>query len=119
MRCIVNSEVTAPLLSRIRAGETSARPTAARNGCPTARIEFQLMLEQQLSELQSGSLARIASAASAEELEQVRIDFLGRKGSLAQISKEMGRIPAGERAAAGKLLNATKQAIEAALEVRQ
>src|SRR6476646_4119098 len=77
------------------------------------------MLESQLSELQSGSLARIASAATAEELEQVRIDVLGRKGSLAQISKEMGKIPPVERARAGKLLNAAKQAVDAALEARQ
>ena len=77
------------------------------------------MLDSQLSELQSGSLARIASSATAEELEQVRIDVLGRKGSLAQISKEMGKIPPEERARAGKLLNAAKQAVEAALEAKQ
>src|ERR1044072_8784054 len=77
------------------------------------------MLESQLSELQSGSLARIASSATAEELEQVRIDVLGRKGSLAQISKEMGKIPAEEKPRAGKLLNNAKQAIEAAFVVRE
>src|SRR5260370_42486771 len=77
------------------------------------------MLEQQLSELQSGSLARIASATTAEELEQVRIEVLGRKGSLALISKEMGKIAPDGRASAGKLLNAAKQAVEAALESRQ
>src|SRR5215469_1815801 len=77
------------------------------------------MLEQQLSELQSGSLTRIASADTAEELEQVRIDVLGRKGSLAQISREMGKVPPAERAAVGKLLNAAKQAVDAALEARQ
>src|SRR6478672_10705611 len=77
------------------------------------------MLESQLSELQSGSLARIASAASAEELEQVRIDVLGRKGTLAQISKEMGKLPPAEKPAAGKLLNAAKQAVESALDARK
>ena len=45
----------------------------------------------------------------AEELEQVRIDVLGRKGSLAQISKEMGKIPPDERAR-GQAANAAKQA---------
>ena len=74
------------------------------------------MLESQLSDLQSGSLARIASAATAEELEQVRIDVLCRKGSLAQISKEMGKIPPEEKPRAGKLLNNAKQAIEAAFQ---
>jgi phenylalanyl-tRNA synthetase alpha chain len=77
------------------------------------------MLEQQLAELQSSSLARIGSAATAEELEQIRIDVLGRKGSLAQASKEMGKLPAGERAGVGKLLNAAKQAVETAIESRQ
>jgi phenylalanyl-tRNA synthetase alpha chain len=76
-------------------------------------------LETQLSDLETASLARIASAATAEELEQVRVEVLGRKGTLAQISKEMGRIPAEERARIGKLLNAVKQSVESALEKRK
>ena len=52
----------------------------ASRAVPLVRIKVHHMLEQQQSELQSGSLARIASAHTAEELEQVRIDVLGRKG---------------------------------------
>ena len=52
------------------------------------------MLEQHLSELHSGALARIAAAASPEQLEAVRVEVLGRKGTLAQISKEMGKLAA-------------------------
>jgi phenylalanyl-tRNA synthetase alpha chain len=101
--------------SRFRPGAAALRvPLCAH----LLKSEFQPMLESQLSELQSGSLARIASAANAEELEQVRIDVLGRKGSFAQISKEMGKIPPEEKPRAGKLLNAAKQAVEAALEAR-
>jgi phenylalanyl-tRNA synthetase alpha chain len=77
------------------------------------------MLEQVLSELESGALARIAAAVSPEELEPVRVEVLGRKGTLAQISKDLGKIPPEERARAGKLLNAAKQALESALESRQ
>ena len=77
------------------------------------------MLEQQLSELQSGAVARIAAAQSPEQLEPVRIEVLGRKGALAQISKEMGRVPPGERARLGKLLNAAKEALEAALDAKK
>jgi phenylalanyl-tRNA synthetase alpha chain len=76
-------------------------------------------LETQLSDLETAALARIASAATAEELEQVRVEVLGRKGTLAQISKEMSRIPAEERARIGKLLNAVKQSVESALEKRK
>src|SRR6185369_585913 len=53
-----------------------------------------------------------------EDLELVRVDVLGRKGTLAQISKEMGKVAPAGRAAAGKLLNSVKQEIESALEAK-
>ena len=77
------------------------------------------MLEKRLSDLESGALARILAARSPQELEPVRIEVLGRKGSLAQISKEMGSIAPEQRARAGKLLNAAKRKLEEALESRQ
>jgi phenylalanyl-tRNA synthetase alpha chain len=77
------------------------------------------MIEAQLSELKTRALARIQSAKTPEELEAVRVDALGRKGSLTQFGKEMGRMSPEERARAGRLFNAAKQALEAALETRQ
>src|SRR5437762_10412127 len=74
------------------------------------------MLEERLSELRASALARIAAAGSPEELELVRVDVLGRKGTLAQISKEMGKVPPEQKGAVGKLLNSVKQEAEAALE---
>ena len=50
------------------------------------------MLEARLTELGANALAGIAAALSTEDLELVRVDVLGRKGSLAQISKEMGKV---------------------------
>ena len=76
------------------------------------------MLEKRISELQAGALERIASASSAAELEPVRVEVLGRKGALAQISKDMGKLTPDERSRVGKLLNAAKQALEEALESR-
>ncbi len=48
----------------------------------------------------------------------MRVDVLGRKGTLAQISKEMGKVAPEQRAAAGKRLNAVKQEIDAAFETK-
>jgi phenylalanyl-tRNA synthetase alpha chain len=76
------------------------------------------MLDATLSELGARALEGVAAAASEEDLERVRVDVLGRKGALAQISKEMGKVAPGERAAVGKLLNSVKQEIEAALEAK-
>ena len=77
------------------------------------------VLENQISELESAALARIQSASSPDALEAVRIEVLGRKGALAQFSKEFGKLAPEERVAAGKALNAAKQSLESALEARQ
>src|SRR5438445_13689464 len=77
------------------------------------------MLEARLSELRASALAGIAAASSPEDLERVRVDVLGRKGTLAQISKEMGKVAPEQRGAVGKLLNAVKQELEAALEAKE
>lgn len=77
------------------------------------------MLEATLSELEASTLARIHAASAAEQLEPVRIEVLGRKGTLAAISKDMGKLAPEDRARVGKLLNAAKQSLEAALEARK
>jgi phenylalanyl-tRNA synthetase alpha chain len=77
------------------------------------------MLEANLTELESGALSRIQSAATPEELEAVRVEVLGRKGALAEVSKGMGKLTPDERVKTGKLLNAAKQSLESALEKRK
>jgi phenylalanyl-tRNA synthetase alpha chain len=77
------------------------------------------MLERTLTELDARTRERIQSAATAETLEQVRIDVLGRKGALAEISKGMGQLTQEDRARVGRLLNAVKQGLEEALEIRK
>jgi phenylalanyl-tRNA synthetase alpha chain len=77
------------------------------------------MLEAQLEELRRATLARFASAFSQEDLEDARVDALGRKGTLAQISKEFGKLPAEQRASLGKLLNSVKQDLESEYEAKK
>ena len=77
------------------------------------------MLEETLTELQQSAVTRLNSATTPEELEQIRVEALGRKGTLSNISKEMGRIPAEDRARIGKLLNQARESLEAALERRK
>jgi phenylalanyl-tRNA synthetase alpha chain len=77
------------------------------------------MMETQIGELEAKALERISAAQSPQELEPVRVEVLGRKGILSHISKEMGKLAPEERARAGKLLNAAKQAVEGAFERRK
>jgi phenylalanyl-tRNA synthetase alpha chain len=77
------------------------------------------MLDQTIQELESRSLARIGSARTLDELEAVRVEVLGRKGALNEISKGMGKLAPEEKKLVGQSLNRAKQSLETALETRK
>lgn len=77
------------------------------------------MLETALSELESRAVHLLRSAATAADLEEARVEFLGRKGALASAGKDMAKLPPEEKAKAGKLLNAAKQLLESIYEQRK
>jgi phenylalanyl-tRNA synthetase alpha chain len=77
------------------------------------------MLETKLEELRRATLAAFTSAFSLEQLEESRVSALGRKGALAQISKEFGKLAPEERARIGKLLNSVKQDLECEYEEKK
>ena len=49
-----------------------------------------------MQDLVDSALGRIASAASLEDLEALRVEVLGRKGVLTQLSKDMGKLTTDE-----------------------
>lgn len=77
------------------------------------------MLEATLTDLVAKAVSLMEGAPTAEALENARIEFLGRKGTLANISREMGKLQPDERARVGKLLNTVKTAIEGRYEERK
>jgi len=77
------------------------------------------MMESDLAALEAGARERILKAATVEELERVRVEVLGRKGVLAEISKMLGKLAPEERASLGRRLNAVKDGLEEALETRR
>jgi phenylalanyl-tRNA synthetase alpha chain len=76
-------------------------------------------LDSLLTELESNARRRIQAAADADALEAVRVEVLGRKGTLAQSSRQLGKLPPEERGRIGKLLNSVKESLEAALDARE
>ena len=56
--------------------------------------------------------SRVAQAADAEAVNRLRIEFLGKKGHLAQAMQSLRTVPAAEKPAAGKLVNELKQHVE-------
>lgn len=78
-----------------------------------------MTLADTLTALETRAAALLDHAAGAAELEAARVEFLGRKGALANISKEMARLAPEERALIGRLLNGVKQNLEARYEARK
>jgi phenylalanyl-tRNA synthetase alpha chain len=76
-------------------------------------------LESQLSTLQQEARGAIATATTLDQLEQLRIKYLGKKGSLSQILGGMGKLDATERPRIGALVNDVKEALQTDLEQRR
>lgn len=72
-----------------------------------------------LETLTAGLLASIAAAGDLAALEQVRVDALGKKGSVSQQMARLGALPADERKAFGQAVNAVKEQVTQALEARK
>ncbi len=77
------------------------------------------MLDGQLEELRRATLAAFASALSLQDLEEARIETLGRKGTLAQLTRNFGKLTPEERARFGKVLNAVKDDLEREYEAKK
>jgi phenylalanyl-tRNA synthetase alpha chain len=61
----------------------------------------------------------LAAAADLRAWDAVRIAVLGRNGSLTNLLKELGRVPAEQKRARGAALNELKEALGAAIEARK
>lgn len=70
---------------------------------------------QDLSNLAEEILAKVSGCRTADELNNVRIEYLGKKGILTSIMKEMKDLSPEERPAFGQKVNDVRQKAEAAL----
>lgn len=75
--------------------------------------------ERSAATLADEAVAKIALAASPEELEKLRVQYLGKQGELTLLLRSLGKVPAAERPAAGQAVNEAKQRTQAALDERK
>ena len=78
-----------------------------------------MSITDQLVSLRDEGLAAVARAADLAELDLVRVEYLGKKGSLTSILRGLGGLAPEERPAAGKVSNEVRVALEEALEGRR
>jgi len=73
-------------------------------------------MKTKLEEIKRASLEAIANSADASELDALRIKYLGKKGELTAVLKQMGSLSPEERPIMGQLANEVRAAVEAAIE---
>ena len=69
-----------------------------------------------MQELRENALNAISDAESIDSLDALRVRYLGKKGELTAILKQMGKLSAEERPVMGQLANQIRSDLEASIE---
>jgi len=73
-------------------------------------------LKEELEKIHQDCQVALALAKKESEISDIRIQVLGRKGSLTQLLKRLATLPEGERKEIGRRANEIKQALETKVE---
>ncbi|GAB6172443.1 phenylalanine--tRNA ligase subunit alpha [Paradesulfitobacterium aromaticivorans] len=71
-------------------------------------------MKEEVSRIEGQALAELAKAGSLEELQDIKVRVLGKKGSLTAMLKQMGTLSPEERPAWGQVVNETRDRLEQA-----
>lgn len=72
-----------------------------------------------LNDIQATAKAAIAACNELSELEQLRVEYLGKKGKLTEFLKNLGNLPVEQRPEAGKQVNILKQELHGCIEAQR
>ena len=72
-------------------------------------------MKSRIDEVKGEALAAISAAKTSQELNEVRVRFLGKSGEFTSLMKLLGTVSKEERPEAGRILNEARVAIETAL----
>ena len=76
-------------------------------------------MKELMQSLREASLKAISETDSPESVEALRVRYLGKKGELTSILRQMGKLSAEERPVMGQLANQLRAEIEQAIELRK
>ncbi|TVQ73314.1 MAG: phenylalanine--tRNA ligase subunit alpha [Oceanospirillales bacterium] len=74
---------------------------------------------ENLAQLLEQGKQAVAQADNVRLLDEVRVQYLGKKGELTQLLKGLGKLSAEERPAAGAKINEAKEALQADLDAKK
>ena len=73
-------------------------------------------MKEQLAQIKQQAMEALQQAQTPAQLEELRVRFLGKKGELTAVLKQMGKLSPEERPVMGQLANAVRAEIEEMLE---
>lgn len=76
-------------------------------------------MNNQLEAIKAAAKAAIQTAADETQIEELRVKYLGKKGELTSLLKQMGSLLPEERPVMGQLVNEAKQKLEAAISEKK
>ena len=76
-------------------------------------------MKQQLEQIKLQAIQALREASTPAALEELRVRFLGKKGELTAVLKQMGKLSAEERPVMGQIANSVRSIIEQELESRK
>ena len=76
-------------------------------------------MKAQLETIKQKALAALAEAKESAELESLRVKYLGKKGELTAVLKQMGKLSAEERPVIGQLANDVRELLTAEIEAQK
>ena len=71
-----------------------------------------------LSDIVAAAEAAVAQATTPQELDAVRVEYMGKKGQLTEQLKSLGKLSPEERPAAGQAINEAKQSVQELINAR-
>ena len=77
------------------------------------------MMQEELKKLIQTAQQAISGSSDLASLDNIRVQYLGKKGEITSRMKMLGKLSAEERPAAGQLINEAKQAVQQSLEARK
>ena len=83
--------------------------------CRSRPFAYQAQAMTDLASLNSHALSAIDAAATLDALEAVRIDLLGKQGSISALLKTLGQMSPEERQTTGAAINSLREAVTAAI----
>ena len=76
-------------------------------------------MKEKLEQIRREALEALEQTKAAQDLEALRVKYLGKKGELTAVLKQMGSLSAEERPVIGELANNVREALTDALARRQ